>query len=148
MSVLSKQTEAHVQSRTPLIFNRTQSRCAERSLYCAAMRNRHAPTPHAGLSGAEGQPVIPPCDLWVWSPDFKSRDRNSSLVTRSPLAHIACQVLSSVFQSSSVTRIARSLFRGSPDLGLAMLYLLFDWFFLNSLITTNKIIVEKTAMSS
>ncbi|MBA7616293.1 hypothetical protein ES703_23589 [subsurface metagenome] len=93
-------------------------------------------------------PRTPPSSLCFSSPVFKRRERNSSFVIRSPLAQIACHVRSSVFHSSSVTRIARSLFLGSPDLGLAIITLLFSWLIPNSSTPDNKILVKKVGMSS
>lgn len=99
-------------------------------------------------SALRPHPGIPPSVLCFSSPVFKRRERNSSFVTRSPLAQIACHVRSRVFHSSSVTRIARSLFLGSPDLGLAILTLLFGWFIPSCSTPDNKILAKKVAMSS
>lgn len=89
-----------------------------------------------------------PEDLWPSRPTLSSRERNSSFVILSPLAHIECQVLSRVSHNSSVTRIARSLLRGSPDRGLAIVALLSGC--TNSHPNTNhkKILVQNLHMSS
>ncbi len=99
-------------------------------------------------SALRRHPGIPLSSLCFSSPFFKRRERNSSFVTRSPLAQIACQVRSRVFQSSSVTRIARSLFRGSPDLGLAMLTLLFKGLAHDLETQHNNILVKNLGVSS
>ncbi len=89
-----------------------------------------------------------PEDFWFSSPAFKRRERNSSLVILSPLAQIACQVRSRVSHNSSVTRIARSLLRGSPDLGLAIRALLSGCSILHPIIKYIKILIQNHRMSS
>lgn len=90
----------------------------------------------------------PPEDFWFSSPVFKRRERNSSFVILSPLAQIACQVRSRVSHNSSVTRIARSLLRGSPDLGLAIRALLSGCSVLHPIIKYIKILIQNHHMSS
>ena len=99
-------------------------------------------------SALRRHPEIPPSVFCFSSPFFKRRERNSSFVTRSPLAQIACHVRSRVFQSSSVTRIARSLLRGSPDFGLAMLILLFKGLAHDLETQHNNILVKNLGVSS
>jgi len=67
-------------------------------------------------------------DCCSFRPVSRRCDRNSSLVVLVPPAHTACQARSRVSHNSSVTLIARSLLRGSPDLGLDIVSLLIKRF--------------------